>query len=100
MTRPLNVHGLDCVRMHKTPRLLAGSLLLSILVHAGGGATDSQQNARQPAAVPPDVTRLGPQVGEKVPDFTLPDQNGRRRSLSSLMGDTGLVLVFNRSADW
>lgn len=47
-----------------------------------------------------DVTRMGPQVGEKVPDFTLPDQEGRRRSLSSLMGERGLVLVFSRSADW
>jgi hypothetical protein len=47
-----------------------------------------------------DVTRLGPQVGEKVPDFHLPDQRGQVRTLSSLMGPKGLVLVFIRSADW
>jgi len=48
----------------------------------------------------PDVTRLGPQVGQQVPDFTLADQHGRRRSLASLMGPKGMLLVFNRSADW
>ena len=47
-----------------------------------------------------DVTKLGPQVGDKVPDFTLSDQRGQPRSLASLMGPNGLVLAFNRSADW
>ena len=47
-----------------------------------------------------DVTKLGPQVGEKVPDFSLSDQRGQIRTLASLMGPKGLVLVFNRSADW
>ena len=47
-----------------------------------------------------DVTKLGPQVGERAPDFTLPDQHGQPRTLGSLMGPKGLVLVFNRSADW
>jgi hypothetical protein len=42
----------------------------------------------------------GPPVGSKVPDFALPDQDGRRRSLHSLMGPKGLMLVFFRSADW
>lgn len=48
----------------------------------------------------PDVTKLGPQVGEVVPAFTLPDQDGRPRTLNSLMGPGGLVLVFFRSSDW
>jgi hypothetical protein len=52
------------------------------------------------AATSVDVTKLGPQVGAKVPDFTLPDQHGQPRTLASLMGPKGLVLVFNRSADW
>jgi len=47
-----------------------------------------------------DVTRLGPQVGEKVPNFSLPDQRGEGRTLSSLLGPEGMVLVFARSADW
>jgi hypothetical protein len=48
----------------------------------------------------PDVLKLGPQVGERVPDFALNDQRGRSRSLASLMGPRGLMLVFYRSADW
>jgi len=48
----------------------------------------------------PDVQKLGPQVGARVPDFTLVDQHGQTRSLTSLMGPKGLMLIFNRSADW
>jgi len=47
-----------------------------------------------------DVSRLGPQVGESVPDFTLRDQTGRLRTLESIMGPRGAMLVFVRSADW
>jgi peroxiredoxin len=42
----------------------------------------------------------GPSPGEKVPEFTLPDQSGQPRSLASLQGPKGLVLLFFRSADW
>ena len=49
---------------------------------------------------PIDVSRLGPQVGEQVPDFTLRDQRGATRSLLSVMGERGAMLVFIRSADW
>lgn len=49
---------------------------------------------------PIDVARLGPQVGELVPDFTLRDQRGTTRTLQSLMGARGVMLVFIRSADW
>jgi hypothetical protein len=47
-----------------------------------------------------DALRSGPRIGEKVPDFKLPDQNGREHSLEQLMGPNGLLLVFVRSADW
>jgi peroxiredoxin len=50
--------------------------------------------------MPPDVQKLGPQVGTRVPDFSLPDQHGQTRTLQSLMGPKGLMLVFFRSADW
>jgi peroxiredoxin len=35
-----------------------------------------------------------------VPEFTLLDQKGQSRTLASLMGPKGLMLVFYRSADW
>jgi hypothetical protein len=47
-----------------------------------------------------DLSKLGPQVGQRVPDFSLPDQNGRTRTLQSIMGPKGAMLVFVRSADW
>ena len=50
--------------------------------------------------MPIDVQRLGPQAGTKVPDFNLTDQHGVLRSLHSVMGPKGVVLVFFRSADW
>jgi peroxiredoxin len=44
---------------------------------------------------------LGPVVGSEVPSFGTPDDhNGKQRSLESLMGEKGLVLVFYRSAGW
>ena len=59
-----------------------------------------QSPAPSPARKKIDVSKLGPQVGERVPDFSLPDQNGRTRTLQSIMGPKGALLVFIRSADW
>ena len=47
-----------------------------------------------------DVASLGPQVGERVPDFSLPDQNGEIQTLDSIRGPNGTMLLFHRSADW
>jgi len=42
---------------------------------------------------------LGPAVGTKAPDIGTPsDQNGQPRTLASLMGAKGLVLLCFRSA--
>ena len=54
--------------------------------------------AQSPASI--DVSKLGPQVGERVPDFSLKDQNGKTWTLQSIMGPKGAMLVFYRSADW
>jgi hypothetical protein len=43
---------------------------------------------------------LGPQVGERVPDFALKDQSGQTQTLRSIMRPKGAMLVFIRSADW
>lgn len=42
----------------------------------------------------------GPEPGERIPGFDLPDQHGAMRSLLNLTGANGLLLVFHRSADW
>ena len=56
--------------------------------------------SQQPPRQKMDVSKLGPQVGEQVPDFSLKDQNGKTQSLDSIMGPKGAILVFVRSADW
>jgi peroxiredoxin len=47
-----------------------------------------------------DVSRLGPQVGQVVPDFRLEDGQGKVWTRDSIMGPKGAMLVFSRSVDW
>jgi hypothetical protein len=42
----------------------------------------------------------GPEAGQRIPSFTLADQNGALKSLPDLTGPSGVLLVFYRSADW
>jgi len=69
-------------------------IALAVVVAVTGGAVATAQGPL------PEVDRFGPQVGETVPDFSLVDQFGETRTLQSLMGSNGLMLVFSRSADW
>ncbi len=52
------------------------------------------------ALLPAQAPKYGPAPGQKAATFTLQDQNGTTRTLQSLMGPKGLMLVFYRSADW
>ena len=47
-----------------------------------------------------DGATSGLSVGDKIPDFALPDQSGQPRRFRDLAGSDGLMLVFTRSADW
>ena len=47
-----------------------------------------------------DPATLGPAIGQQLPSFEAPGQEGQRRDFASLRGPRGLVLVFFRSADW
>jgi cytochrome oxidase Cu insertion factor (SCO1/SenC/PrrC family) len=76
-------------------KLVAG---LTAVIAAAGAGTYARQ--APPASTRIDVSRLGPRVGERVPDFSLRDQNGRVQTLQSIMGGKGAMLVFIRSADW
>jgi cytochrome oxidase Cu insertion factor (SCO1/SenC/PrrC family) len=73
-------------------RVIALVALPLMMAGAGRGAG--------PGAAPDDPTRLGPQVGDAAPTFTLSDQHGKARSLESLLGPNGAMIVFSRSADW
>jgi cytochrome oxidase Cu insertion factor (SCO1/SenC/PrrC family) len=76
-------------------RSLIGVLAVSLWL---GPSTLLSQQSAGAAAV--DVETLGPKVGELLPDFSLPDQHGQQRSMKSLIGANGAVIVFFRSADW
>jgi hypothetical protein len=82
--------------IRRTNAIAATLLAMLVLPYLPGDA--ATQASAQLAL--PDVQRLGPQVGSRVPDFTLADQRGQPRPLASLMGRNGLMLVFFRSADW
>ena len=84
------------------PHSCVSGAVVSALLAATVVTVSTQQPGTSAASPPPqvDVTRLGPQVGERVPDFSLTDQNGRAQTLKTLMGPSGAMLVFFRSADW
>jgi len=71
-------------------------ILSGVVLVLFAAATASSQSA------PPkiDVTKLGLQVGERIADFRLRDQNGTVWTRDALMGPNGLMLVLSRSADW
>ena len=69
-------------------------ILFGTLVAQSPGGTQTPGRPRI------DVSKLGPQVGERVPEFTLKDQSGKSWTLQSIMGPKGAMLVFVRSADW
>ena len=72
---------------------IAAALLACLSVPAAAGQSS-------PTATRIDVSKLGPQVGERVPDFSLKDQTGKVQTLQSIMGPRGAILVFVRSTDW
>lgn len=78
--------------------LLTG--LVALLVMASSGTNPAAGQGVPATRDKIDVSRLGPQVGQRVPDFSLNDQAGRTRTLQSIMGSRGAMLVFFRSADW
>ena len=82
---------LKCVR---SLVVVAAALLAATGATRAGGPQSSS------SATKIDVESLGPQVGARVPDFMLRDQRGQARSLKSLLGPKGAMIVFFRSADW
>jgi hypothetical protein len=73
-------------------RAANGVLFVAIALSGACGANDAR------TAI--DVEALGPQVGEQVPGFSLPDQNGQVLTLDSVLGPNGAILMFHRSANW
>lgn len=81
-------------------RAALGIALAVILFGVGSFLLQSRTPIDMQSRTPIDVASLGPQVGEQVPEFSLPDQNGQMRTLESIAGPKGAMLLFHRSADW
>ncbi len=79
------------MKIHSFPASTVAILAAALIVQVPVGAQPRQKI---------DVSKLGPQVGDRVPDFSLKDQNGKDWTLRSIMGPKGAMLVFIRSADW
>jgi hypothetical protein len=76
-------------------------ILHGVIRKFGAGGRDiTSEEWGQFVAAQNDGFRTGPEIGERVPDFSLPDQHGKNRTLKDLSGPDGLLLVFSRSADW
>ena len=89
--------------MNRKGRRAALGIILAIMVlGVGWGAIQSRSPIDDvtQSRTPIDVASLGPQVGEQVPAFSLPDQNGQVRTLESILGPNGALLLFHRSANW
>jgi hypothetical protein len=74
--------------------------MLVLLVLAAGQQAPGRSGSQTPPRPSAELAKLGPQVGNVAPAFALPDQTGRRRTLESLLGPRGAMIVFTRSADW
>jgi len=81
-------------------RAALGIALAVILFGVGSFLLQSRTPIDMQSRTPIDVASLGPQMGEQVPEFSLPDQNGQMRTLESIVGPKGAMLLFHRSADW
>ena len=81
-------------------RAALGIALAVILFGVGSFLLQSRTPIDMQSRTPIDVASLGPQVGEQVPEFSLPDQNGQMRTLETILGPKGAMLLFHRSADW
>ena len=73
-------------------RAAAAAVAMSLGTWLAGAPVRAQESA-------PDID-VGPAVGTHTPAFSARDAKGAPRSLQSVMGRRGVVLVFFRSAKW
>jgi peroxiredoxin len=78
--------------------LLSAFATIGIVACAQDGEAAAEP-VEQVAVMP--VAHDGPELGESIPAaFSVRDSEGALRSFADLSGENGVVLVFNRSADW
>ena len=77
-------------------KLLTQAIALCVALPFGQLAASEPVSAQ---IAPPNID-IGPKVGTRVPALNVRDGKGQTRSLKSVMGRRGVVLVFFRSAKW
>jgi hypothetical protein len=75
-------------------------VLRDVLRRFSGGEKVAPAEFQEFVKAQNDDAQSGLEVGAKIPEFALTDQDGMQRSFSDLTGPEGLLLVFTRSADW
>ncbi len=80
--------------------LAIGGTIMVLGVGSCAPESEATIDVATESRTPIDVASLGPQVGERVPGFSLPDQTGQIWTLESILGPNGALLLFHRSADW
>ena len=79
------------------------SVLASIVTFAGALTVTTTASAQDGFGELPASSAnwtTGPQVGQRIPEISAPDQNGVRRAFDELKGPNGALVFFFRSADW
>ena len=71
----------------RTSRILFAGLLIGLLAVAGASF------AQQPTFTPPPVSGM-PQIGQKAPNFTLQDQDGKTHHLKDFRGQIVLLAFY------
>jgi len=83
--------------MKRNFKAAAGLLVLALAVAILSQCSSANSATSAKAEVKAMTSAAGPatlQVGDKAPDFTLPDQNGKPVSLSQFQGKESVVLAF------
>lgn len=75
-------------------------LLMGLQMSTELNGQSSQNSTRETAKAAEPSISTGPEVGQRIPNFRLQDQNGRMQDLNSIVGPKGAAIYFNRSADW
>lgn len=102
--RRVAVRAPDCLerelRVHVTTRAAGARWAAGVIVSATLALASAASAQQALPASTINVQALGPQVGDVVPAFSLPDSTGAVRTLQDIAGPRGTMLVFSRSADW
>ncbi len=84
------------IRAYRDPQLYRGKIFGPILLSLGTIAFATFAFSIFYVARQLPASAGAPRVGQKAPDFTLPDQDGNPVTLSHLLESGGVVLIFYR----